>query len=297
MATVIDELIVSLGFDTTKLEKGSRQADDALKKTKDSAVRHSKDIEAGNRTVAQSFDKVRDEALGFFAALLGARGIKEFITQINDANASLGRFSANVGASPQLVSEWGMAVERMGGSADDAQGSINSMAKALYDLHTQGGNIPLQIRRLSALSNVNIDTEHGLPKFMNDIAAAAQKLSKTDLPQTHFLLQGAGIDDNTANTMIKYGAGIEAYLKSLEKYAPSPAAIKAAQDLNSSFAGTKQAVKSLGSDISADLDPQLTKVTDSLHTWIDDNKELAKSDFAVWTGKFAAALKEVPMLR
>lgn len=131
MASIVDELLVTLGIDSSQFDKGRRQASDALRRTKEEAQKQSKEIEASNRSVAQTFEKVRDEALSFFAVLLGARGVKEFISQLNDPNAALGRFATNVGESPQTVAAWGMAVERMGGSAQDAQGSINSMAKAL----------------------------------------------------------------------------------------------------------------------------------------------------------------------
>src|ERR1700733_14129456 len=116
MASIVDELVLTLGIDASKFETGRRQAEDSLKKTKESAVKNAKDIEAGNKVVAESFEKVATEALSFFSVLLGARGVKEFISQINDANGALGRFSTNVGAAPQTIAAMGYAVERMGGS-------------------------------------------------------------------------------------------------------------------------------------------------------------------------------------
>jgi hypothetical protein len=179
VANIIDELVLSLGIDASKFEKGRRQADDALKRPKDSAVKHSKDIESGNKIVAESFEKVAAEALSFFAVLAGAKSVKDFIAQINEAQTSLGRFSEGLGESPQFVSEWGMAVQRMGGSAADAQATIATMSKALFDLHHNGKALT-EVYRLASAAGRAIDTEHGLPKFMNDMAAAAQQLAKTD---------------------------------------------------------------------------------------------------------------------
>ncbi len=152
------------------------------------------------------------------------------------------------------------------------------MAKALFDLHT-GGKLPDQIYRLSSLTRMRIDSEHGTAKFFQDIAAAAQKLSRTDPAQTRFLLQGAGINDATANAMIKYGAGISDVGINL---APTDAAIKAAQDLAASFAGAQEAIRSLGSELAEQLDEPMAKLLDELSTWIEANKDLEASNIVKW---------------
>ncbi len=294
MATIVDSLLVELGLDASKFTKGQKEAATSLVKMKDEALRHSKEIEGSNRAVAETFSKVRNEVLALFAALLGARGVKEFISNINEANAAVGRFAGNIGESPQTVAAWGMAVERMGGSAQDAAGSINAMAKALFDLHTNGKALPESLYRLSGLTHTKIDTEHGVTKFMNDIATSAQILARTDMAQAHFLLTGAGIDDATANTMIKYGAGMSAYVDSLSRgLAPTNQAIKAAQDLNEQFARAQQEVTSLGNVIATQLDPELSKMLDQFSRWIEDNKQLLGADIVTWAHQFADGLQEV----
>ena len=294
MPTIVDELLVTLSLDPTKFTEGQKKAANSLVKMKEEARKQGKEIEATNRVVADGFSKIRNEALAFFAALLGARGIKEFIANVNDANAAVGRFAGNIGEAPQTVAAWGMAVERMGGSAQDAAGSINAMAKALFDLHTNGKALPESLYRLSGLTHTKIDTEHGVTKFMNDIATSAQILARTDMAQAHFLLTGAGIDDATANTMIKYGAGMSAYVDSLSRgLAPTNQAIKAAQDLNEQFARAQQEVTSLGNVIATQLDPELSKMLDHFSKWIEDNKQLLGGDIVTWAHQFADGLQDV----
>jgi hypothetical protein len=289
MATVIDELIFVLVWgDAPKIEKGQREADGALRKVKDRAAKQAKDIEGSNTDVADAFAKITTEAALFFAALAAFNAAKDLIIKVNSANSALGRFAKNVGASPQAVAAVGYAVERMGGSAQDAQSSINAMAKALYSLSTEGKRLPDELYRLQALSGVNIDFQHGLPKFMDDIAAAAQKLSKIDPAQARFLLQGMGINDPTANAMIKYGAGLTGVAIDL---APTNAAIKAAQDLNASFAGAQEAVRSVGSAVAEQLDPPMSKLLDALSTWIEDNKDLEASNIVKWLEGVGERLK------
>jgi hypothetical protein len=218
-------------------------------------------------------------AAGHTSSRLGGASTVTLRKIVTMREAALGRFPTNVGMAPQAVAAVGFAVERMGGSAQDAQGSIDAMAKSLYDLHTNGKALPDSIYRLQALSGVSIDSEHGLPKFMNDIAEAVQKLSKIDPAQARFLLQGAGINDATANAMIKYGSGLTDVAIDL---APTDKAIKAAQDLTASFAGAQEAVRSVGSAVAEQLDEPLTKMLDALSTWIEDNKQLEASNIVKW---------------
>ena len=289
MATVIDELIFVLVWgDAPKIEKGQREADGALRKVKDRAAKQAKDIEGSNTDVADAFAKITTEAALFFAALAAFNAAKDLIIKVNRSNSALGRFAKNVGASPQTVASVDYAVERMGGSAQDAQGSINAMSKALYDLHTNGKPLPAEIYRLAALSNSPIDFEHGLPKFMNDIAAAAQKLSKIDPAQARFLLQGIGVDDNTFNAMIKYGSGLTDVGRNL---VPSNEAIAAAQKLTESFAHAQEAVASVGSAVAEQLDPVLSGMLAALSDIIEANKALEASEIVEWAKSIGAGLK------
>ena len=182
----------------------------------------------------------------------------------------------------------GYAVERMGGTAQDAQASIDAMSRSLYKLHTQGQALPAEIYRLSSLSGMKIDTEHGVTKFLDDIAAAAQKLSQTDMTQAHYLLSGAGINDATANAMIKFGAGFSEVGKSL---APTKDAIKAAQDLTEQFARAQESIQSLGNSITTQLDPPLSKALGEFSNWVAANKELVATDISTWVDNQVKSLE------
>ena len=107
-------------------------------------------MEEQNKLLGNTFAKVRTEALTFFAALLGAKGVKEFISDINTANAALGRFATNIGAGPQTIAGWQMAVERMGGTAQDASGSLDAISKALWQVHNMGQALPPELYRLQS---------------------------------------------------------------------------------------------------------------------------------------------------
>lgn len=293
MATVIDSLIIELGLDPTQFDKGQKAAGAAFLKTRDQAVSAGKQIEEASKKTADAINKAKVEALGFFAVLLGARGLKEFVADVTASNAALGRFSANLAESPQTVSAWGMAAERMGGSAEATGASFERVGKALYDLRRNGQMLPKEFSQLQAATGRFIDTNNGVDKFLESTAGALKALAAIDPARAHFLAQGMGIDDATANVMIKYGDAIGAYIGQLKKLAPSNEAIKGAQDLQDAWNGLTQSATSLGNAIQANLDPILGPLLRNMATWIDHNKTLISDDVAGWAKKIADDLPAI----
>ena len=159
---------------------------------------------------------------------LGATGSKDFLAERKQhERLSLGRFAQNIGASRAHVSGWDMAVERMGGTAEEANSSLNSLSKALFDVHNMGKALSPnstafraawgRLRRRASTPNT------ALFPFMNDVAEQAQKLAAID-PQAAFRLlsEARASANSTANTMIKYGSGMGAYVASICRQASRP---------------------------------------------------------------------------
>jgi len=291
--TIVDSLILELGLDPSKFDKGSKAAILSLGKTKDAAVSAGKQIEVSGNVAAESINKLTREVGALFALFLGGRGVKEFVSQITTANAALGRFASNLGEIPQTVAEWEMAAERMGGTASDTAGTFERLGQALYDLHRNGKLLPKEFSQLQALTGVRIDPDHGVNKFLLDTAAALQKLNAIDPAQAHFLARGMGIDDATANVMIRYGAAIGSYLGTLKQLAPTQEEIKNSQALQQSWVGLMQSATSLGNAIQNDLLPVVRPLLDAMAKWLQDNQALISSKVSEEVSKLADALKNV----
>ncbi|MGN6774998.1 phage tail tip lysozyme [Rhizobium sp.] len=293
MATLVDSLIVSLSLDPTQFNKGQKDAAAAFLKTRQEAEKSGKIIEDSAKKTADAITKVTREVLTLYATFLGARGLKEFVAQLDSADASLGRFSANLGQSPQTIAAWGMATERMGGSAEATAGSFERIGKALYDLHRNGQLLPKEFSQLQALTGKRIDTEHGVDKFLQDTAAALKAMNAIDPTQAHFLAQGMGIDDATANVMIKYGDAIGAYLDQIKKLSPSNDAIKAAQQLQEQWATLQQNAVALANVVLEKLGPSLAKLLEQMTDWLAKNQDWLQSGIVKAVGDFANYLAKV----
>lgn len=293
MATVVDSLIVTLGLDPTQFNKGQKEAANAFLKTREEAEKSGKAIETSAKKTADAITKVTREVLSLYAVFLGARGIKEFVGQLTMADAALGRFSHNLNTSPQTLSAWGAAAERMGGSADATAGTFERIGKALYDLHRNGQMLPREFSQLQALTGLRIDTDHGVDRFLRDTAAALKAMNAIDPAQAHFLAQGMGIDDSTANVMIKYGDAIGTYIDELKKLSPSNDAIKAAQQLQEQWTTLQQTAVSLANTVLSTLGPELSKLLKQMTDWITANQDWLKSGIVKAVGDFADYLKSV----
>ncbi|ENN86077.1 hypothetical protein RHSP_32076 [Rhizobium freirei PRF 81] len=293
MANIIDTLYVAVGLDPSAYKKGAKEIQETDKKTTDQMVKSGKIVEASAKSTAQAISSVTRSVLTLYATFLGARGIKEFIADLNTADASLGRFAANLGQSPQTIAAWGMATERMGGSAEATAGSFERIGKALYDLHRNGQLLPKEFSQLQALTGKRIDTEHGVDKFLRDTASALKAMNGIDPAQAHFLAQGMGIDDATANVMIKYGDAIGAYLDQIKKLSPSNDAIKAAQQLQDQWVTLQQTAVSLANTVLEKLGPTMAKLLKQMTDWLEKNQDWLRSGIVKAVGDFSDYLAKV----
>lgn len=293
MPTVVDSLIISLDLDPKNFNKGQKEAAQAFLKTKEQAVASGKTIEDASKKAADSISRIAKEALSLYAVFLGARGIKEFTADLTQADAALGRFSRNLNESPQTVAAWGMAAERMGGSAEATAGSFERIGKSLYDLHRNGAMLPKEFSQLQALTGKNIDTNHGVERFLRDTSAALKAMNAIDPSQAHFLAQGIGIDDATANVMIKYGSAIGGYIDQIKKLSPSDDAIKAAQELQNNWNILQQTAVSLANTVLGTLGPTLSDLLKQMTDWVTKNQDWINSGIVEHVRDFANFIKSI----
>lgn len=293
MPTLVDAFLVTVGIDTSSAVKAQKTTEQIYAKTKQNATDTGKAIEDSSKRAAEGISKITKEVLGLFALLVGARGIKDFVSDMITADAALGRFAQNLGQSPQVISSWEQAAQRMGGSAEATAQTFERMGQALYNLHRNGQMMPKEFSQLEAATHTNINLNGSQQDIMLGLADAAHRLAAVDPTRAHFLLTGMGIDDATANVMIKYGAGLKAYLQTLEQNAPSADTIKKMQQLQDQLASLQQAAVSLGNVVAAQLEPVLGPFLVHLAEWIQKNKEVFSAQIIKGVTDFANGVNNI----
>ncbi len=111
----------------------------------------------------------------------------------------------------------GNAEGRTGGrqSNQATAASFERIAKALYDLHTNGQLLPKEFSQLQAATGRFIDTQHGADKFIRDTAGALKALAAIDRQKRISLLKVWALTMLPPHVMIQYGDAVGAYIDNL----------------------------------------------------------------------------------
>ncbi|RUV02390.1 hypothetical protein EOA60_18905 [Mesorhizobium sp. M1A.F.Ca.IN.020.06.1.1] len=274
MPTVIDSLIVTLGLDPKDFNDGQKKTADSWLKTVNAFRKGGKDVEESSKKAAETVNLITRRVLELFAVITGSQALSDFVRKLTNADASLGRFASSLGESPQRIAAWENAAERFGGSADATASTLERVNKQLYNLNKNGEALPREFSQLQAWTGMRIDPNHGLDRYLSDVAAALQRLHQIDGGAAHNVAQALGIDPATEQLMYKMGAGIDVYLDKLQKsLSPSNDAIESAQKLQASWAELLQHIIALANAIYDKLGPVLVDAAAKMSAWIDKNQD------------------------
>lgn len=293
MATVIDALIVTLGLDPTEFTKGQKAAGAAFVKTREEAVKSSKQIEDAGKKAADGIKKIAVEALALFALFTGARSVKSFVDDLTSADAALGRFGHNLSEAPQTISAWQKAAERAGGSAQTAAATISKLSESLLDLRVNGKALPDAFYQLQAAAGMNIQTDRGPAAYMDSIAAALQRLNAIDPAKAAFLAHGMGVDDATLSIMERYGAATNKYIESLKGLGPTAEEAKQAQEFQERWIASTQTLQNVFERAFRTIEPGLMRILEKMDAWVNANKDMINDQVVEYMGKLGQALQDL----
>ncbi|MET2828939.1 phage tail tip lysozyme [Mesorhizobium shangrilense] len=294
MPTVIDSLIVTLGLDPSNFEKSQKKQTEAWLKSRDEFRKGGKDIEDSSKRAAETVNLITRRVLELFAVVTGSQALSEFVRKLTNADASLGRFASSLGESPQRLAAWENAAERFGGSADQTASTLERVNKQLYNLNKNGEALPREFSQLQAWTGMRIDPNHGLDRYLSDVAAALQRLHQIDAGAAHNVAQTLGIDPATEQLMYKMGSGIDVYLGKLEKsLSPSNAAIDAAQKLQTSWAELLQQIIELANAVYDRLAPVLIDAAARMTAWIEKNQDWIRTGIVDAVKQFIDFLSKI----
>jgi hypothetical protein len=160
VATVIDELIVKLGLDSASFKQGSAEATKAQsgfvdqarrqgaeleninKKSAAAQTERAKELDARAKTAAESFAKIRNQALSLFAVFTAGKSISGFTSDTISSTAALSRLSDNVGIGIDRLAAYGLAAKNAGSSAEGMMALINKASNEATLRRTRGEIAP-----------------------------------------------------------------------------------------------------------------------------------------------------------
>jgi hypothetical protein len=202
MPTIIDSLIIELGIDPTKFEKGRRDVDVAFKKTKDNAEQIAKDIEQSGKKSASFFSQITKEASALFLAFEAARGIKNFIADLKDTNAALGYAAKTLDMSTESLSTWQAVAKMAGGTAEGITGVFQTFTQAVQQFLTNPGSVSGDMRGYMAALKITFDDLKDSDKIILKLADAVKGM---DPARAKNYLKNLGVGDEATINLILRG--------------------------------------------------------------------------------------------
>lgn len=291
MPTIIDSLLIELGLDASKFQKGQAAAVEQFDKTKKETTRAAREIEQQFNSVNESIEGLHRSLLALFAVFTGGRTLKALIGDLTDTGAAAGRLAGNIGMSVKELDTFGRAVERMGGSAGDAQASFQKFADQYATFQTTGqlGDLPRIIGQLNTFGHVSVDVTKPLGNQIDAIADGLERIAKTDPVKAQFLARQIFGNAGMANLALQGSRKMREALAEASAGALTPKQTEVMKKLQDAVNTLKQAFESVGNAIVEAIGPKTTELFKSLAKWVQDNIGFVK-DLALAFGVAAAAM-------
>lgn len=321
MATVIDALLVTLGLDPSGFERGAQRAERAQRSIEGRAIegagiidgqerktdnlrrqrstkaekerleldrkqrearnKQGKEVEEKAKQAIQGFSKMRNEALSFFAAVVGATGIKGFLENMIGTAAGLDRVSANLGMSAKDLSMWQLANERAGGSAEGMTAQLKDANIEVARYRSGGGITEKMGGLLLWAARVGVAFDPAKLKTGNDLmmvrADVLQALSKQDPGRLLAAAADIGVTED-ALPLLKQGSEAVEQLRQAQARLADEMARNApkAEELRKKLNDLKNEFTTLGVKVLPQLIPYLERFANWLISITPDIEKFAK---------------------
>lgn len=223
--------------------------------------------------------------LGLYAIFAAGRGFKEFIEQTNAASTALGRFSAQLGQSPQMIGELQSVVQLFGGTAAETNAALEGANKVIQDFLVNGKGIPEVISRMTSQVGGSVDFNHGVLAYYTSLAPILQRMNDLDPAKAHAFAQALNIPDSLARAMEQYGSGLKLAMDALGNIQPTNAQIEAATALNKKWVEVQQHISSLGQTIDGVIDGPMTHFLDITEKIVDELKKVIEEQTQLTPGQ------------
>lgn len=269
MATIIDALVITLGLDASDYQKNSQKFKKDTQSLTDEQKKQLDKVERQAKQALNAVASVQKGIIGMFAAVAGATGITQFLSQVNQAEAALGRLSSHTGQSTQDLQKWGNMAALVGGSAEDMQAGMSNLQQQLTDLKYKGemgGTVTFLAQMGVAVANTNGEMRKQ-SDIMLDLSDRAKGMKKEDF---YNLASSSGMTDSQIDVIMKGRTELEKMLIAQEENAlVTKEQAEEARKLQAEWELMKQSIFSAGVRILHDLMPIIQAVAEGLRTFFN----------------------------
>jgi len=298
MGTIIDEFVTRVRIDAKGFRADKDQAIKDSKSLRDAVESDTKDIEdvedkatvkrakstklklEENSKLGDSFAMVAKQALGMAAILVGANGIKDYVSQTVTGLSQVDRAARAAGLSVNELSAFGSVIERNGGNAETARASITNLAKAMQVWRTTG-----EVGRdtLIGASYTGIGSgDTAIDAYQKFADWAGKQKDKQLVNQVGGYL---GLDEGSIDQAMR---GVQEFNRTFEetkRLAPTAEDTAKVRELQMAWKETRQEADKLARDMLEELAPSLVTAAEGTTAFLKAIKPLIDLVFKQDHGK------------
>lgn len=264
MATIIDALVMTLGLDASDYQKNSQKVKKENQSFTEEQKKQLDKVEKQAKQALSAISNVQKGILGLFTAVAGATGVGQFLTQVNQAEAALGRLSSHTGQSTEELHKWSNMAAIVGGSAEDMQAGVSNLQQQLTDLKYKG-EMGSTVTFLAQMGVAVADTNGEMRKqsdIMLDLSDRAKNMKKEDF---YNLASSSGMTDSQIDLIMKGRTELEKMMIAQEENAlVTKEQAEEARKLQAEWEMMKQSMFSAGVRILHDLMPIIQLIAEGL---------------------------------
>lgn len=292
MPTIIDELIIKLGLDASGYKRGADQAKGDLRKTSEEAKKRAKEIEDAGKRASAFFTKLRNEALGLFAALAVGRGLTQFVQNTIGAEAAVGRLAKNIGMTTESLTAWQNAAKRFGGSAEATAASFQGLRQQFeqFALTSQSSVLPF-FRALGVEVTGLGDKVRPLDDILVDLSKKFQTMEPS---RAQAWGANLGLDQGTVNLLMQGPVVVARTLEEMKRLGViTQKDAESGQALSNSVLGIQQAVERLGRAILTAVSGPIQDMLTAMEKWLEVNRKWIEEDITRNIEEFVKYLRSI----
>lgn len=275
MANIIDELVVTLGLDSSNYKKGQKEVDEGLGKLKENAGSTAKEMELRGKQAAVFVSSIKSELIGLFAVVTAGKGLTSFISDSISGTAALGRFAANLNMSARDLDGWGKAAELFGGTAEGVRGSLQHIAGGIEQFALTGNSELIPVFRSMGIAVS--DSSGKVRDYREILLDVADKFKSMSGQEALSFGKMLGLDDGTINLLRQGRQAVEDVVaKTTAASGVTEESVKNSQKVQAQLALVRQQFEGVGQAIYESLGPALDMLSKDLgefSTWVSGHRE------------------------
>lgn len=262
MATIVDQLLVTLGLDVTGYKRSAKEVKTTSEEMRKALAEQDRKAKEQTRVLVEGYRAVRTEMLGLIGLALGATGVKAFFEGQVTRQTELARSARDLGLSARELDVFAKAARTVGGSDQGIRQSMQSILSGFeaFNLGDMSNSVVSLFRDLG----VSITDADRKVRPMRDLLLdLSDKIVKLPAQRQLTVKRLLGWDDGTLNLMRMGRTALANLLDEMDRASGvTDKSTVAAERADKAWSNLKSQLQGIGEEVFAGLAPAMETTND-----------------------------------